>query len=67
MEKILCYSCNKTKNKLSQHNPISIASTTFYYVLKQHNVNIDIKFISHIFNISNVTIIKSYNNLTNQI
>ena len=57
----------KTKNKLSQHNPISIASTTFYYVLKQHNVNIDIKFISHIFNISNVTIIKSYNNLTNQI
>ena len=57
----------KNKNKLSQHNPISIASTSFYFVLKQNNINIDIKFISHIFNISNVTIIKSFNNLINQI
>jgi len=57
----------KQNNKLMEHNARSIASATFYYVLKKHNIEIDIRFISYIFDISNVTVIKSFNNLVNQI
>lgn len=49
---------------LQDHTPLSIGCCCFYYILKQQeNINIDLKTFSSIYNISIVTIVKTYNKL----
>lgn len=49
---------------LQDHTPLAIGCCCFYYILKSHeNINIDLKMFSNIYNISIVTIVKTYNKL----
>lgn len=49
---------------LQDHTPLSIGCSCFYYILKKENdTNIDIKTFTYIYNISIVTLIKTYNKL----
>jgi transcription initiation factor TFIIIB Brf1 subunit/transcription initiation factor TFIIB len=49
---------------LQDHTPLSIGCSCFYYVLNmEKNINIDIKTFSCIYNISIVTLVKTYNKL----
>jgi transcription initiation factor TFIIIB Brf1 subunit/transcription initiation factor TFIIB len=48
---------------LLDHTPLSIGATCFYYLLIENSINIDTKLFSEMYNLSTVTIIKTYNKL----
>ena len=49
---------------LQDHTPLSIGCCCFYYILKrEENIDVDLKTFSNIYNISIVTIVKTYNKL----
>lgn len=48
---------------LLDHTPLSIGVCCFYYILKTYDDNIDLKIFSDLYNLSGVTIIKTYNKL----
>lgn len=48
---------------LLDHTPLSIGVSCFYYILKDNNMDIDIKIFSELYNISTITIFKTYNKL----
>lgn len=48
---------------LLDHTPLSIAVSCFYYISKLKNNNIDVKIFSNFYNLSIVTVIKTYNKL----
>lgn len=54
--------CNE-HDLLLGYNELSIGVGCFYYVLMINNINLDLKMFSKIYNISNVTIRKIYNQL----
>lgn len=48
---------------LLDHTPLSIGVCCFYYVLQMRSINIDIKIFSELYDLSSVTIIKTFNKL----
>ncbi len=48
---------------LLDHTPLSVGVACFYYILKLDSVDIDLKIFSEIYNLSIVTVIKTYNKL----
>jgi transcription initiation factor TFIIIB Brf1 subunit/transcription initiation factor TFIIB len=60
--KILIELC-EDNDILQDHTPLSIGCCCFYYILKSENIDIDLKTFSNIYNISIVTIVKTYNKL----
>ena len=60
--KILIEIC-EDNDILQDHTPLSIGCCCFYYILKSENIDIDLKTFSNIYNISIVTIVKTYNKL----
>jgi transcription initiation factor TFIIIB Brf1 subunit/transcription initiation factor TFIIB len=48
---------------LLDHTPLSIGVSCFYYILLLNTINIDVKIFSEIYNLSIVTILKTYNKL----
>jgi transcription initiation factor TFIIIB Brf1 subunit/transcription initiation factor TFIIB len=48
---------------LLDHTPLSIGVCCFYYILQLRNIDIDIKIFSELYDLSSVTIIKTYNKL----
>lgn len=60
--KILIEIC-EDNDLLLDHTPLSIAVSCFYYILKLRNVETDVKIFSDFYNLSIVTVIKTYNKL----
>ena len=56
--------CNKL-DILLDHTPQSIGICSFYFILKLNNVDLDIKLFIEIYNISLVTLLKTFNKLEN--
>ncbi len=54
--------CEKN-DLLLDHTPLSIGVCCFYYILKNNDVKLDIKQFADLYNLSVVTIIKTYNKL----
>jgi len=48
---------------LLDHTPLSIGVSCFYYILTLNNIDIDVKIFSEIYDLSIVTIMKTYNKL----
>jgi transcription initiation factor TFIIIB Brf1 subunit/transcription initiation factor TFIIB len=48
---------------LSDHTPLSIGVGCFYYILNLHDISIDVKIFSKIYNLSIVTILKMFKQL----
>jgi transcription initiation factor TFIIIB Brf1 subunit/transcription initiation factor TFIIB len=48
---------------LLDHTPLSIGVCCFYYVLKNNNIPVDLKLFSELYNLSIVTVSKTYNKL----
>jgi len=48
---------------LLDHTPLSIGASCFYYLLIHNSINIDTKLFSEMYNLSIVTIVKTYNKL----
>jgi len=48
---------------LLDHTPLSIAVSCFYYILKLKTIDIDLKIFSEFYNLSIVTVVKTYNKL----
>jgi transcription initiation factor TFIIIB Brf1 subunit/transcription initiation factor TFIIB len=48
---------------LLDHTPLSIGASCFYYLLIENSINIDTKLFSEMYNLSTVTILKTYNKL----
>ena len=48
---------------LLDHTPLSVGVCCFYYIIKSNNIPIDIKLFSELYNLSVVTVIKTYNKL----
>jgi transcription initiation factor TFIIIB Brf1 subunit/transcription initiation factor TFIIB len=48
---------------LLDHTPLSIGASCFYYILKLKTIEIDVKIFSDFYNLSIVTVIKTYNKL----
>jgi transcription initiation factor TFIIIB Brf1 subunit/transcription initiation factor TFIIB len=48
---------------LLDHTPLSIGVCCFYYILQLRNIDIDIKLFSDLYDLSVVTVIKTYNKL----
>lgn len=59
------YLINKCEKNdiLLDHTPLSIGVCCLYYVLKLNNIEIDLKIFSNIYNLSVVTVMKTYNKL----
>jgi transcription initiation factor TFIIIB Brf1 subunit/transcription initiation factor TFIIB len=65
---ILCQVNNLIKicednDLLLDHTPLSIGVCCFYYVLKNNNIPVDLKLLSSLYNLSIVTVSKTYNKL----
>ena len=60
--KILIEIC-EDNDLLLDHTPLSIAVSCFYYILKLRNIDTDVKIFSDFYNLSIVTVIKTYNKL----
>lgn len=60
--KILIEIC-EDNDLLLDHTPLSIAVSCFYYILKLRNIDTDVKIFSEFYNLSIVTVIKTYNKL----
>jgi len=48
---------------LLDHTPLSIGASCFYYILKLKTIEIDLKMFSEFYNLSIVTVVKTYNKL----
>jgi transcription initiation factor TFIIIB Brf1 subunit/transcription initiation factor TFIIB len=48
---------------LLDHTPLSVGVSCFYYILKLENIDIDLKKFSELYNLSVVTVVKTYNKL----
>ena len=48
---------------LLDHTPLSVGVSCFYYILKLENIDIDLKIFSELYNLSVVTVVKTYNKL----
>lgn len=48
---------------LLDHTPLSVGVCCFYYILLLENIEVDIKLFSELYNLSVVTVIKTYNKL----
>lgn len=48
---------------LLDNTPLSIGVCCFYYILKMENINVDIKLFAEMYDLSLVTIVKTYNKL----
>ena len=48
---------------LLDHTPLSIGVSCFYYVLNINNIDINIKMFSELYDLSMVTVMKTYNKL----
>jgi transcription initiation factor TFIIIB Brf1 subunit/transcription initiation factor TFIIB len=48
---------------LLDHTPLSVGVSCFYYILKLENMDIDLKKFSELYNLSVVTVVKTYNKL----
>lgn len=48
---------------LLDHTPLSIGVSCFYYILQLNNINVDLKLFSTLYDISVVTILKTFNKL----
>lgn len=48
---------------LLDHTPLSVGVSCFYYILKLYDIEIDLKIFSELYNLSIVTIVKTYNKL----
>lgn len=61
------YLINKCEDNdiLLDHTPLSIGVCCLYYILKINNITIDLKIFSNIYNLSVVTVMKTYNKLKN--
>jgi transcription initiation factor TFIIIB Brf1 subunit/transcription initiation factor TFIIB len=53
----------ENKDLLLDHTPLSVGVCCFYYVLKEKDISIDLKFLSDLYSLSVVTIVKTYNKL----
>lgn len=51
------------KDFLLDHTPLSIGVATFYYILKVNNVSCDLKMFCQMYDLSVVTVLKTYNKL----
>lgn len=54
--------CEKN-DLLLDHTPLSIGVCCFYYVLKANEIELDVKLFSELYDLSVVTVIKTYNKL----
>jgi len=48
---------------LLDHTPLSIGVCCFYYILMTHQINVDIKMFSELYDLSVVTVLKTFNKL----
>jgi transcription initiation factor TFIIIB Brf1 subunit/transcription initiation factor TFIIB len=48
---------------LLDHTPLSVGVCCFYYILKLNDIQIDLKVFSELYNLSVVTVVKTYNKL----
>jgi len=48
---------------LLDHTPLSIGVCCFYYILKMEKINVDIKLFAEMYDLSLVTVVKTYNKL----
>jgi transcription initiation factor TFIIIB Brf1 subunit/transcription initiation factor TFIIB len=48
---------------LLDHTPLSVGVSCFYYILKLNNLDIDLKMFSELYDLSVVTVVKTYNKL----
>lgn len=48
---------------LLDHTPLSVGVSCFYYILKSNNIDIDLKLFSELYDLSVVTVVKTYNKL----
>lgn len=53
-----------THDLLIDHSPLSIGVGCLYYILQKYNINIDARVIADIYNLSHVTVLKTFNQLT---
>ena len=60
--KLLIQVC-ETHDLLLDHTPLSVGVCCLYYILKIYNISIDIKLFSEIYDLSVVTVIKTFNKL----
>lgn len=60
--KLLIQICEK-HDLLLDHTPLSIGVACFYYIVTMNNMNTDIKVLSEVYDLSCITILKSYNKL----
>lgn len=60
--KILIEIC-EDNDLLLDHTPLSIGASCFYYILKLKQIEVDIKIFSEFYNLSIVTVVKTYNKL----
>lgn len=60
--KILINFCDKN-DILLDHTPLSIGVCCFYYILNLHNINVDMKLFSELYDLSVVTVLKTLNKL----
>lgn len=54
----------ETNDILIDHTPLSIGVCCFYYILKTNNIEIDIKIFAELYDLSIVTILKTFNKLS---
>lgn len=57
----------ETNDLLLDHTPLSVGVCCFYYILKLYNIEIDIKMFSELYNLSIVTIVKTFNKLKSEL
>lgn len=53
----------ETNDILLDHTPLSTGVCCFYYILKNNNIKIDAKVFSDLYNLSSVTVMKTFNKL----
>lgn len=54
----------ETNDILIDHTPLSIGVCCFYYILKTNNIEMDIKIFADLYDLSIVTILKTFNKLS---
>jgi transcription initiation factor TFIIIB Brf1 subunit/transcription initiation factor TFIIB len=57
----------ETNDLLLDHTPLSVGVCCFYYILKLYDIEIDIKMFSELYNLSIVTIVKTFNKLKTEL
>ena len=60
--KLLIKICEEN-DLLLDHTPLSIGVCCFYYILKMHEFSIDVKLFSDLYDLSVVTVVKTFNKL----